>query len=675
MNGESVTTVSALTIADLGAVDELMKRCSNTLGFLPHAALADYLQKGCVMGAKNQEGRLDGYLMYAANRDRIRIAQLCVSESRRGQGVARKLLEALKESATTQKIITLRCRNDFLAHGMWPRLGFVPISESPGRSKEGHLLTLWRLQLARHDQLELFRANMSDHVLDAVIDAQIFFDFDRPDSNVTQPSKVLISDLFVDSVNLWFTDELLSEINRSHSASEREEARTRARQFFEVKHRPLLVDGFAAELKQILPSRKANQLSDIMHLAKTAASEIGIFVTRDRLLLNKAAQINKAVSVQVLSPTGLIVKLRELSETQPYVPDYVSGPALSWRRLTSEDLQAFPFDRFLQHGERPRELESKVDALLSDTNGTEVEVLWSGTEPVAFRGLAYGPPSALTVSLCRVSNSVQSASIKRFPMADVINRAVAESLDFVKVDGSAIPPDLLPALSEMEFTRCAGGFVRICFTRCLDQDAALSRIAELLPDCAENYEEMSAVELERSCSPLTSNASQSFFLISIKPNYARNLVDRHLSSSDLFGGDPDVLLRWSNVYYRAATHHKTLKPPGRILWYVSGVPKEIAAVSHLDDVVLDRPKELYRRFRRYGTYEWRNLYATCGGDISKNVMALLFSHTLPLRRRIPLKEIWRVFDEDGVARSLQSPRKIQRSTFQKLFKLGYPEQP
>ena len=157
------------------------------------------------------------------------------------------------------------------------------------------------------------------------------------DSDITQPSKALISDLFVDSVNLWFTDELLSEINRNHSASKREEARTRSRQFFEVKHHPLLVDSFVAKLKQVLPSRKANQLSDIMHLAKTAASEINIFVTRDRVLLNKAPQIDEAVNVRVLSPTGLIVKLRELSETQPYVPDYVAGPGLSWRRLTFEE--------------------------------------------------------------------------------------------------------------------------------------------------------------------------------------------------------------------------------------------------------------------------------------------------------------------------------------------------
>ena len=41
-----------------------------------------------------------------------------------------------------------------------------------------------------------------------------------------------------------------------------------------------------------------------MHLAKTAASEIGIFVTRDGLLLNKAAQINHEVNVQVMFRRG-----------------------------------------------------------------------------------------------------------------------------------------------------------------------------------------------------------------------------------------------------------------------------------------------------------------------------------------------------------------------------------
>ena len=513
---EPDTTISAIAIADLDAVDELMKRNAGTLGFLPSAALEDYFAKGGVLGAKTQDGQLVGYLMYAANRDRFRIAHLCVSEEGRGNGVARNLLEALKASASTQKVIVLRCRNDFPAHRMWPKLGFVPISESPGRSKEGHPLTLWRLQMALHDQLELFRANMSDDVLDAVIDAQVFFDFDRPDSDLTQPSKALISDLFVDSVNLWFTDELLSEIHRSGSPSEREAARRRTGQFLEVKHHPHLVEEFETKLKRILPSRTANQRSDIMHMAKTAASELDIFVTRDQLLLNRSAQIHEAVSVRVLSPTGLILKLRELSETQPYAPERVSGLGLSWRRLTSQELLGFPFDRFLHHGERPRDLRTKVDSLLSDNPRSEVEVLWAGNEPVSIRGIAYGSPGALTLHLCRVAGSVRSSSMRLFPISDAINRAVSRSLNVVEIAESAVPLDLLPAISEMGFTRRGAGFIRFCFTGYHGRDAALSRIAELVPGCEDSYDDMPGLDLDRSCSPMLSDTAQNYFLIPIR---------------------------------------------------------------------------------------------------------------------------------------------------------------
>ena len=674
MTEELAIPISKLTIDDVNAVDKLMKRNSGTLGFLPLAALEDHLQKGWVLGAKGRDGQLIGYLMYAVNRDRYRIAHLCVSEASRGQGVAKKLLEALRSLVTTQKIMTLRCRNDFSVNGMWLKLGFVPISENPGRSKEGHLLTLWRLQLALDDQLELFRANMSDDVLDAVFDAQIFFDFDRPDSEVTRASKALISDHFVDLVNLWFTDELLSEVNRNPNPSKRVEARTRLSRFSEVRHDPLRVDGFAARLKEVLPSQKANQKSDILHLAKTAASDVEVFVTRDQMLLNKAEQIHGAVGVQVLSSTGLIIELRELSEKPPHGPDYVSGLGLSWRRMTRGDLMTFPFDRFLDQGERHRKLETKVNSLIADTPATEIEVLWSSHEPVAFLGLVDESPRTLTVSLCRVAKSVRNSSLGRFPILEAINRAVMKGFDMLKVEDSAASLELLPNPSELGFTRCPGGFVRFSFTRYLEQKSALAEIGGLAPDCADNYENMSGLDLERSCSPLISDAAQNYFLIPIKPGFARNLVDRHLSSSDMFGGDPDVLLRWHNVYYRAASHHKMLTVPGRILWYVSGRSGEIAAVSHLDEVVLDTPKELFRKYRKYGTFEWQDLYETCGGDVGKEVMALLFSHTFPLRRRVPLDDIWKVFDEDGEGRSLQSPRKIQRGTFLKLFSLGFPEQ-
>ena len=132
-------TISKLTSADLDAVDELMKHYSKTLGFLPKPALLDYCKKEGVLGAKTSGGQLIGYLLYGNYPDYFRIAQLCVSEDIRNQGIARQLVDALKATITTQKIIELSCRRDFPAHEMWPKLGFVPLSEKPGRSAAGHL--------------------------------------------------------------------------------------------------------------------------------------------------------------------------------------------------------------------------------------------------------------------------------------------------------------------------------------------------------------------------------------------------------------------------------------------------------------------------------------------------------------------------------------------------------
>ena len=151
-------------------------------------------------------------------------------------------------------------------------------------------------------------------------------------------------------------------------------------------------------------------------------------------------------------------------------------------------------------------------------------------------------------------------------------------------------------------------------------------------------------------------------------------IDRQLSSSDMFGGDPSVLLRWENVYYRkAATSQKILKAPGRILWYVSRSQKQIVAVSHLDEVVVDTAKELLRRFKKFGILGWEELYRMCAGDTSMELMALRFSHTFVFRKRLPLNEVRAVYEEDGSGLTVQLPTSMPASRFQKLFRLGFPD--
>ncbi len=665
--------ISQLQAVDIDAVDSLMKQNSGTIGFLPRTVLEKHIDNQNLLGAQTDDGELAAYLLYAAYHDRFRIVQLCVAESFRSQGIAKKLLEALKATLTTQKVVTLNCRNDFPAHHMWPKLGFVPVTEKAGRSREGYLLTRWRLVLATDDQLALFRANISEDVLDVVVDSQVFFDFNEPDDEDTRSSKALLSDLFIDSINIWYTDELLAEINRNSDASERNNARTRASQFFEIRHDPISAENLAVSLKELLPSSTEGQQSDINHLAKAGSSDVNIFVTRDQPLLRKARQIASITGLRVLSPAELILHTRELSDTQAATPERIAGLRLAWRRLAADDLADFPLKRFLQPGERLNQLRSRVEGALVDP-ANEMEILWSGKEPIAFRVLNRAIPKTLTLSLGRAASSGQPGLFGRFVVADAIYRCIQEGLVMVKLDANALPHQLIQGLSEMGFTECNGAYIRFCFTRVFDKHQALAEIRALSPESLVLYNNMNLLDIEGHCSPMVSGAEQNYYLIPIRPGYALNLFDRQQSSRDLFGGDQNILLRWDNVYYRSGNSSRLLRPPGRILWYASEPAKEIVFVSRLDEVIVDTPKELFKRFRRYGALEWTHLYSMSKYDISRNLMVLRFSHTFPLRKRVPLSDIRTTFAFDNIKGFIQGPRRIPWATFRKLFEIGYPEE-
>ena len=333
---------------------------------------------------------------------------------------------------------------------------------------------------------------------------------------------------------------------------------------------------------------------------------------------------------------------------------------------------SFPFAEFLDSGEKLSQLRSKFDFAIAEP-GNELEVLWHKDEAVAFRVVTPSPPRTLIVSLARVVKSKRGSFFEPFVIADLVYKAIQQNRHLVKFRPFAIPSSLMHSLSELGFTQSDGEFIRFCFAEHLDRDSILANVAESCPHALGNYQAMSDLDLERSCSPVSSGPDQSYFLIPIRPGYALNLFDRQHSANDLFGGRPDVLLRWSNVYYRAPTLQNMLQVPGRVLWYVSGSRKQIVATSHLDEVVVHTPKELIRKYGSYGTLDWNDLYRMCKGDIDQRLMVLRFSHTFPMRKPITLSQMRRVFADAGIHSSLQGPRTIPPATFRKLFEIGYSE--
>ncbi|MDE0313337.1 MAG: hypothetical protein OXM61_00415, partial [Candidatus Poribacteria bacterium] len=139
------------------------------------------------------------------------------------------------------------------------------------------------------------------------------------------PSKALLSDFLVDSLELWITDELLNEINRQDDLEKRQKSQNRAQNFSIVESDPDLVEGFEGPLKELLPDRKPSQSSDIRHLAKAAASSVKTFVTRDNDLLRNSERIFDITGLEVINPAKLIIRLHELSQGQSYAPDRIAG--------------------------------------------------------------------------------------------------------------------------------------------------------------------------------------------------------------------------------------------------------------------------------------------------------------------------------------------------------------
>lgn len=372
-------TVSTLNPSDIDRVDELMKRNGRTLGFLPRQALLDYLTSGTVLGAKSDDGSLIGYLLYASYEERFRIAHLCVSEQHRGRGLARQLFEALKERCTTQCVIRLNCRRDYTAHHLWPKLGLIPVNEKPGRSLDGHPLTCWEFRVKGDRQLDLFKESASDQALDVVIDSHILFHFGEPQSSESNPSRALLADFLADLIRIWLTDEIFLEVDRQSDPRIRHASRALAHLYPEADYDRELAQLHESELVNLLRPRKASDQSDIRHLAKTAASDIGIFVTRDRGILRYSAAIASLTDLEVISPVDLVRRLHEVVEKGSYSSMPISGQELVWRRAREDDTPRL-LEVLHQPGESKRKLQEEIDGHLCHPESRVFEVLFRRDE-------------------------------------------------------------------------------------------------------------------------------------------------------------------------------------------------------------------------------------------------------------------------------------------------------
>lgn len=194
----------------------------------------------------------------------------------------------------------------------------------------------------------------------------------------------------------------------------------------------------------------------------------------------------------------------------------------------------------------------------------------------------------------------------------------------------------------------------------------------LQPDDSSDRRKSLASHLEQGFWPLKiTGAGIPASTVPIRPEWARQLFDRGLSEGELFPARSELVLNRENVYYRSS---KSPGPdaPSRLLWYVSqsrNSPETtgcIRACSRLLSKETASAKELFKKFRRIGIYEWRDVERLTDGDPSEPIMALHFSDTELFSRPVPLARL----REIGAGRMLQSPCKVSEEQFQQIYEYG-----
>ena len=151
--------VKGITMIHIEAIDEksphledvkrLWRSNSDWLGYYPEGAFLDRARRRQILVAIKDKACC-GYLIYfRTERRKIRLTHLCVKDGHRGEGVARGLIDALRNSTKDDLGISLYCRRDFPTWGFWPKLGFVALDQKRGRGRDGAELTFYWLPITR----------------------------------------------------------------------------------------------------------------------------------------------------------------------------------------------------------------------------------------------------------------------------------------------------------------------------------------------------------------------------------------------------------------------------------------------------------------------------------------------------------------------------------------------
>lgn len=644
----------------IDTIAQLWRTHSDTLGFMPRGAFEEAAQRKTLWAAVEPQDQLRGYVLFRRSRGGIKIAHLCVCPEATKQSVARKLVDEITRQHPEVSGLGLWCRADYSANDIWPRLGFSPRQRRRGRGRAGGELVLW---FKDHALPDLLTPLAHDDRVEAVIDSCVYFDIvDTDQTPRGEESRALLSDWLEDSVRLFLSQEIRNDMHRDGDAARRERRERQLGMFDEMRVSPAAYQQALARLKDVLPPASDDQTrTDYSHLAWTIAEGIPYFLTRDcPLLAHKELLLQ--LGVCVLTPGEFIRRIDELDRKEAYRPEEISGAKITF--LSVDDGLMPSIERLADtgDGEAPRILVSQVRNLLAKPRENLVRVAKDSEGGllalIAIKGATTDAPA---LSLARMPKSSVAPTLARFIAHKVIAEQARDRLVRYRVTDTRLPDVFREALLYSGFKpNDQGELIRLCRGGLLTLADAEKEFGKLSANRASREAEIWPAKL--------TDVPERAYMVPINPTYASNLFDHGLASQTFFCDKPDVLIQDECVYYSGT--RMGFPEPGRIIWYVSqgdGFDGTSAAraCSFLIEAERGTAKTIYKKYRRFGVFGWREVLATAGGKPDGEITALRFSHTETFPNSIPLATM---LPDLGSAPA--GPRPLEYPLFLKLYRQG-----
>jgi ribosomal protein S18 acetylase RimI-like enzyme len=678
----------------LDAVIALGRVNAKTLGFLPAGAFEERAANGQVLVVLQRSGALAGYLVYRVAGQHASIIQLCVHADARGQGVARTLVRHLRGQVAHLQGISLRCRIDYPAHALWPRLGFKEVSQRRGRSRAGRVLAQWWLDFG-HKDLFTLPSRFDAQKVCAVLDMNVLVALEADDAS-DEEVQGLRSDWIGGELSWCLTPEARVEIDRDDDPKRRSRLVAVARGY-ETLPVDAAFDECEAQLREFLfPANHATDLSesdqsDVRHLAYAASSGAAFFLTRDAALLAKAEDIEARHGISVVRPGDFVSHLDRLVEGARYRPELLQDRAIEMRRPVKPTVTVVRDWLDVSRGERKADLDRRVCRLAALPRTSHINVLVEGGRQLAVIAVDSSEENVLGVRLLRVVPGALAATLARHLLLLLAEEAVAKSRQLAVVDDPKVSPALVSAMGEMGYFPWEHGFAKVCLRGCMRPDECRDQLQDIGSSGPYRSVVGGLVSAWFDPPPKASDARWAFvversiwpgrlvecdipnFVVPIRPQWAAELFDSDLASGRLFAPTQTLMLSVENVYYRSPRGSRGIKPGARILWYVaagSGRPGQIRAVSHCIEVITGPAKDLFRQFRRLGVYRWQDVSELARRNDGQ-VMAIRFDRTEELRTPVSLA-VARTASRrlGGRFAAPQSPLRVSDGFFREIYSLG-----